>query len=301
MALEGLHHITAITGRRPGERRLLRAPARAAARQEDGEPRRAERLPPLLRRRGRSARLDPHVLRVPRRRARARRRRHGARDPLARRRPPPRSTSGRRGCATASVPAARDGDVLLFRDPEGLAHELLVAGGARRRRSPPTRATSRTSTRCRASTACAPTRRCPERSGELLAALGLPARAGRRRVALAARRRRAARPPLLRPPAAGPRHPGRRDDPPRRLVGRRRRRARGVPRAAPRRPAPRRRRSSTAGTSTPSTSASRAACSSSSPRGTSGFTVDEPVATLGDGAAPAAAARAPARTASSSS
>jgi glyoxalase family protein len=27
------------------------------------------------------------------------------------------------------VPASRDGDVLLFRDPEGLAHELLVAGG----------------------------------------------------------------------------------------------------------------------------------------------------------------------------
>ena len=31
--------------------------------------------------------------------------------------------------AGAGVPAARDGDVLLFRDPEGLAHELLVAGG----------------------------------------------------------------------------------------------------------------------------------------------------------------------------
>ncbi len=29
----------------------------------------------------------------------------------------------------AGVPAARDGDVLLFRDPEGLQHELLVAGG----------------------------------------------------------------------------------------------------------------------------------------------------------------------------
>lgn len=29
----------------------------------------------------------------------------------------------------AEVPAERDGDVLLFRDPEGLAHELLVAGG----------------------------------------------------------------------------------------------------------------------------------------------------------------------------
>lgn len=29
----------------------------------------------------------------------------------------------------AEVAVARDGDVLLFRDPEGLAHELLVAGG----------------------------------------------------------------------------------------------------------------------------------------------------------------------------
>ena len=31
--------------------------------------------------------------------------------------------------ADAEVPAARDGDVLLFRDREGLAHELHVAGG----------------------------------------------------------------------------------------------------------------------------------------------------------------------------
>jgi glyoxalase family protein len=30
----------------------------------------------------------------------------------------------------AGVPAARDGDVLLFRDPEGLAHELVVSRGA---------------------------------------------------------------------------------------------------------------------------------------------------------------------------
>ena len=52
MKLEGIHHITAITGDAPRQRRLLHARPRPAARQEDRQPGRPDRLPPLLRRRG---------------------------------------------------------------------------------------------------------------------------------------------------------------------------------------------------------------------------------------------------------
>src|SRR4029079_8930647 len=46
------------------KRRLLHAHPRAPAREEDGEPGRPNRLPPLLRRRGREAGERHHVLRV---------------------------------------------------------------------------------------------------------------------------------------------------------------------------------------------------------------------------------------------
>ena len=75
-----VHH-----GRRAGERRVLRGHARAAARQEDGQPGRPDRLPPLLRRRARQRRRRHHVLRVPGRAARPRRGRDGAPDRLPRR------------------------------------------------------------------------------------------------------------------------------------------------------------------------------------------------------------------------
>ena len=69
------------------------------------------------------------------------------------------------------VPTARDGDVLLFRDPEGLAHELLVAGGhdaplAAHARDIPDEHALQGFHGVRAYAAL------PERSGELLAALG---------------------------------------------------------------------------------------------------------------------------------
>ena len=67
MKLEGIHHITAITGDAQAQRRLLRRHARAADGQEDRQPGRAERLPPLLRRRAGRRGLRHHVLRVPRR------------------------------------------------------------------------------------------------------------------------------------------------------------------------------------------------------------------------------------------
>ena len=85
MALEGLHHITAITADAPAQRRLLRARAGPAPGEEDGQLRPARRLPPVLRRRARRARLDPDLLRVPRRRAGPGRRRHGPHHPVARR------------------------------------------------------------------------------------------------------------------------------------------------------------------------------------------------------------------------
>ena len=55
-----VHH-----GRRPGTSRLQHPRARAPAGQEDGQPGRPDRLPPVLRRRGGQRRQRHHVLRVP--------------------------------------------------------------------------------------------------------------------------------------------------------------------------------------------------------------------------------------------
>ena len=61
MKLEGMHHITMITGDAREERRVLRRRARPAAGQEDRQLRRARGLPPVLRRRAaaRPARSSP--------------------------------------------------------------------------------------------------------------------------------------------------------------------------------------------------------------------------------------------------
>ena len=56
MKLDGMHHITMITGDAQRERRLLRRRPRPAAGQEDGQLRRAGGLPPVLRRRAGHAR-----------------------------------------------------------------------------------------------------------------------------------------------------------------------------------------------------------------------------------------------------
>ena len=65
MKLEGIHHITAITGDGAAQRRLLRRRPRPAAGEEDRQPGPADRLPPLLRRRGGQPRRRHHLLRVP--------------------------------------------------------------------------------------------------------------------------------------------------------------------------------------------------------------------------------------------
>ena len=156
--LEGIHHITAITGDAPAQRRVLRRRARPADGQEDRQPGRPDRLPPLLRRRAGLARRRPDVLRVPRRRARARRAtgwstassgasaRRGARL-LGR-------AAGRRGRRRPSASATS----ALRATPRASSTSCVVYDGARRaadRRAPRHPAPS---TRCRASTASAPTR-----------------------------------------------------------------------------------------------------------------------------------------------
>ena len=159
------------------------------------------------------------------------------------------------------VATEREGDVLRFSDPEGLGHELAVerdrrraavgraSRGPGRARAPGLRRRPRVQLQPRRD------RRAPRASARR--------RAGRRRRVGAARRApRRAVPP--RPGAGGARAAGRGHRPPRRVRhdgGR----PPAVVRAHParRRAAPR--RSSTATTSTRSTSASRAASSSRSP------------------------------------
>ena len=172
MALEGLHHITAITADAPAQRRLLRARARPAPGQEDGQLRPARRLPPVLRRRARHARLDPDLLRVPGRRPGPGRRRHGPHHPVARRlrrgarllgRAPGRR--GRRHRAHRGRRAARS--------PTSRACATSCSPSpSTTPRWPPTPPTSRPSTRCWASTACAPTPSRPDASTALLEAIG---------------------------------------------------------------------------------------------------------------------------------
>ena len=106
--------------RRPAQRRLLRARARAAARQEDRQLRRARRLPPLLRRRGRTPGVDHDVLRVPGARAGPRRRGHGAHGLLARRLGEALDFWAAAARARGRRRRARRERALRFADPEGL-------------------------------------------------------------------------------------------------------------------------------------------------------------------------------------
>ena len=127
MRLEGIHHITAITGDAPRQRRLLHARPRPAAGQEERQPGRPDRLPPLLRRRARQRRVGPDVLRVPGRPARPPGARDGAPDRVARRPPRTRCRSGPSGSRARASQVGRPGPGLLrFADPEGLEHELAV-------------------------------------------------------------------------------------------------------------------------------------------------------------------------------
>ena len=123
MSFDGIHHVTCITGDAPGNVDFYTGIARPAAREEDGQPGRPDRLPPLLRGRAGDARAPTSrssSTRAPRRAARApgwSTRSSGA---SARRR---RSTSGPSGCGVE-----RDGrHRRASRIPEGLRHELVVA------------------------------------------------------------------------------------------------------------------------------------------------------------------------------
>ena len=83
------------------------------------------------------------------------------------------STSGPSASAPPGIEAEREGERLRFADPEGLEHELAVVetADAPLDRRPPRGPGA--SSRCRASTPRAPTRPTPKRSGGLLAdALG---------------------------------------------------------------------------------------------------------------------------------
>ena len=101
MKLEGIHHITAITGDAQAQRRLLRRHARPADGEEDRQPGRAERLPPLLRRRAGQPRRRHHLLRVPRRARAAAPAPGWSTGSSGGSAPPRRSTSGPSGSARA--------------------------------------------------------------------------------------------------------------------------------------------------------------------------------------------------------
>ena len=194
-----VHH-----GRRSGERRVLRGDARAEAREEDREPGRPDRLPPVLcRREGQRGRRH-HVLRVPGRTARPRRRRDGAPDRL------PRRLGG--GARLLGRTGGRRAQLRLGADPR--------SGGARpraRRRRFRRRAADRPSPGH-------PTRARPPRlRGRARLLVGLRAQRDvpvgtRLHAGLGGPRREAQRLLRLRRGARGARHVRRRHGPPRRLV-----------------------------------------------------------------------------------
>ena len=172
MALEGLHHITAITADAPRNvdfyarvlgLRLVKKTVNFD--QPDvyhlyfGD----ERGTPGL---------DPDLLRVPRRAPGPGRRRHGPHHPVARARPTRRSTSGPRAWPTRTSPPSAP-RTARWRSPTSRACATSCSRSpSTTRRWPPTRPTSPPSTRCWASTACAPTRSRPDASTALLEAIG---------------------------------------------------------------------------------------------------------------------------------
>ena len=93
--------------RRAAQRRLLRPRARPADGQEDRQPGRPDRLPPLLRRRAGLRGRRPDVLRVPERARRAAPARAWSTGSRTASPPPTRSTSGPTGWASEGVATAR--------------------------------------------------------------------------------------------------------------------------------------------------------------------------------------------------
>ena len=224
--------------RRAAQRRLLHPRAGFAAREEDGQPGRPDRLPPLLRRREGQRRLGHHLLRVPGRDPRQGGPRDGAHDRLAGRlrrgarllgaapgRPAANVDARRTTASSSRTPGGRPARAPRRRD-DGRA----ARGEAARR--------SRRSTPSRASTASAPTRSTPtaarrcsrtrSASSGTATTPGRRAVTARRLVRLRHRRPRAAASPA---PAPSTTSPGRRRSTsttpgssasPRRVTGRRR-------------------------------------------------------------------------------
>ena len=270
MKLEGVHHVTCITGRRAGERRVLREHARPAARQEDGQPGRPDRLPPLLCRRARRARA-----------------------PTSRSSSTPACRSGRAGDGMVHrivfrvgseasldfwaerVGGERDDRLARLRRPRrarARADRRRLGRPAARSRATP-RFPEEHAIRGFAGVRAYASR--PERSDAAARGARASSPAGRRAASSAAaststtRRRRA---PGCTAPAPCTTSPGRR------CPTTTKRGASGCIEAAALADAGR----STASTSSRSTSASRAASCSRSRRSGPGFTADEPLETLGE-------------------
>ena len=129
MRLEGIHHVTAITGDAPGNVDFYTRRPRPADGREVRQPGRPDRVPPLLLRRARQAGSDITFFEYP-----------GASPGRAgagmvhrivwRVGCPGRSTSGSARLAGGGLETERDGDRLRFADPEGLGHELVVGPAA---------------------------------------------------------------------------------------------------------------------------------------------------------------------------
>ena len=204
-----VHH-----GGRSRQRRLLHARARAAAGEEDGQPGRPDRLPPLLRGRARERGRRHHVLRVPRRPPRPRRRGHGAHGHLPRRLGGGADVLGGapRGGGHRHHTRARQAPL---RGPGGARAR---AGGLRRARRAARRASPRDPGRARAAGIRRRPRvraRIPERSRS--AARGRAGLLPDGRSRLGGSRRGPRRPLRLRRPSGGRGRPGRRHRPPRRV------------------------------------------------------------------------------------
>ena len=171
--LHGIHHVTCITGDAPANLDYYAGSARTAARREDRQPGRSERLPPLLRRRARLAGADMRFVEYPGD-PRPRRERHGppvvwrvgAEEALdfwerawrRERRDERRqaASSPTRRASRSSSPSSTTDDPPLVAEPPGDPEEHALRGLRRRARlrADPERARScwrtRSASRCRA-------------------------------------------------------------------------------------------------------------------------------------------------------
>ena len=124
MKFTGLHHITMITGDAQDNVDFYGDAPGPPPRQEDRQLRPARGLPPLLRRRAGRARLDPHLVRVPRRAAGPRRHRRRSTRSSSASPTRPRSTSG---SSASRARRARGDGACASPTTTGSQLELVVA------------------------------------------------------------------------------------------------------------------------------------------------------------------------------